>query len=420
MLQYKIDSSYRKSYLLTSALFVSNMGTTATFLAFFSYAYAKTGSAFHTGEVTLATLLASTFLGPFLGLITQKRGVFVCMVIPEILSALLLILIAYLDQIVLVYPAAFLLSVNGKLVGISRMSLIPNVIRKDQLIRFHAVLRATNRAALVIGSLVYGLIIHYSIYYIFYFDALTYMISAVFLVILHFQHDDWGTSSRISEKQPLGKIMYQLLEGYKILYLDPRINGIVFLGILSRFFYMSLPVLLLIMIKNDLQLSDREYGYLQAISRSLSFFVFVFLSEFLQKGWRYSQKIIILSFLIYGLGISTVSLVNDIRLVYFIFSLAELFFFIAVVYIHAYVQQNITSDKMPLASGSVGTGFSIASIGSLLVLLPLEQHLGAAPLLCLIGIGVCFSTFLFCGYRCCLARLSPAEMDRDVRQQDVG
>lgn len=381
------------SFLLTSALFVSTIGTAATTLGFFSYIYSKTNNPFDTGVVTMATLAVGIFLSPFLGILTKRKGVFFCMVIPEFISALLLIAIVYWDKIFIVYITAFLLGINSKLVGISRMSIVPTITEQKDLVRFNAVLRAANRAALIIGSLAYGMIINYSVFYVFYFDAFTYIVSSGLLLLLYMRHkSSYEVIYSDTKTHPIRMIIDQLVEGYKILYLDSSINFIVFLGMLSRFFYMSLPILLLVFIKNDLLLSDSEYGFLQAISRGVSFIVFILLAGFFKKiKWLTTKKVIFITFWIYGLSVWSIATLNNINSVYVVFSVAELSFFIAVVFVHAYMQQTVPSDKMPLASGSVGTGFSLASMASLVFFLFLAKSVNTRLLISTIGIGLIIS-----------------------------
>ena len=52
------------------------------------------------------------------------------------------------------------------------------------------------------------------------------------------------------------------------------------MGILARIFYMCIPILLLIFIKDILHLTDSQYGYTQTISRLASFIIFGILAKY--------------------------------------------------------------------------------------------------------------------------------------------
>lgn len=400
------------SFLLNAALFISTAGTTATTLGFLSYIFQKTNSPFDTGAVTISTLVVGMFLGPFLGVLVKNKGYFVSMVIPEFLSGILLLLFIILDQVYLVYIIAFLLGLNGKVVGIARLSFVPKLT--SSLVRFNAMLRAVNRLSMIVGSLIYGILVNYSLDLLFYLDALSYFLSALLLFFLHklYLEKDAQTDIEIQKKADIAKkklIFFKrfkmLIEGYKILFLNRDINLIVFLGIFSRFFYMALPVLLLLFIKHDLSLTDSEYGYSQTISRCASFLVFGFIAKYFSENIKIKIKpIVFYNFLIYGAITSLLYFVNDIYMLYVIYSLSELSLFSSVVFIHAYIQQILPQDKIAIASGSVSTGFSFGSICSLVVFTNLANSVSIRDLFFFIGIGLMISTLLTFGIHYILNR----------------
>lgn len=61
-------------------------------------------------------------------------------------------------------------------------------------------------------------------------------------------------------------------------------------------FYMCIPILLLIFIKDTLHLSDSQYGYTQTISRLASFIVFGILAKYFTINLATSFKSFVPSF----------------------------------------------------------------------------------------------------------------------------
>lgn len=201
------------------------------------------------------------------------------MVVPEIVSSFILLIFVFIDNLYLVYIIAFLIGFNNKILGIARLSFVPNIT--NDLVKFNALLRSINRLALISGSLLFSVIINYSLTLVFVIDAITYIISAYLLYRLNknVRIQSHSTISKTIRESIYDRIQL-LLKGYKLLFLNKKINFIVYLGILARIFYMCIPILLLIFIKDILHLTDSQYGYTQTISRLASFIIFGILAKY--------------------------------------------------------------------------------------------------------------------------------------------
>ena len=353
----------KNSFLLNSALFFSTMGSTATTLGFITYIFNTTHSPFNTGAVTIATLLVGMLLGPFLGILVKEKGLMWSMVVPEIVSGFILLTFVFIDNLYLVYIIAFLIGFNNKILGIARLSFIPNIT--NDLVKFNALLRSINRFALISGSLLFSVIINYSLTLVFVIDAITYIISAYLLYRLNknVRIQSHSTISKKTIRESIYDRIQLLLKGYKLLFLNKKINFIVYLGILARIFYMCIPILLLIFIKDILHLTDSQYGYTQTISRLASFIIFGILAKYFTINLVTSfKKILFPLFILYGGSIFCIGYIETIEQLYILYSISEILLFTAVVLVHAYIQSIFSQEELTLASGSVSTGFSIGSI----------------------------------------------------------
>ena len=366
----------KNSFLLNSALFFSTMGSTATTLGFITYIFNTTHSPFNTGAVTIATLLVGMLLGPFLGILVKEKGLMWSMVVPEIVSGFILLIFIFIDNLYLVYIIAFLIGFNNKILGIARLSFIPNIT--NDLVKFNALLRSINRFALISGSLLFSVIINYSLTMVFVIDAITYIISAYLLYQLNrnVKIQSYSTISQKTIRQNIYDRIQLLIKGYKLLFLNKKINFIVYLGILARIFYMCIPILLLIFIKDILHLTDSQYGYTQTISRLASFIVFGILAKYFTINLVTSfKKILFPLFLLYGGSIFCIGYIKTIEELYILYSISEILLFTAVVLVHAYIQSIFSQEELTLASGSVSTGFSIGSILSITIFTSLANVL---------------------------------------------
>ena len=389
----------KNSFLLNSALFFSTMGSTATTLGFITYIFNTTHSPFNTGAVTIATLLVGMLLGPFLGILVKEKGLMWSMVVPEIVSGFILLIFIFIDNLYLVYIIAFLIGFNNKILGIARLSFIPNIT--NDLVKFNALLRSINRFALIGGSLLFSVIINYSLTMVFVIDAITYIISAYLLYQLNrnVKIQSYSIISQKTIRQNIYDRIQLLIKGYKLLFLNKKINFIVYLGILARIFYMCIPILLLIFIKNILHLTDSQYGYTQTISRLASFIVFGILAKYFTINLATSfKKILFPLFLLYGGSIFCIGYIKTIEELYILYSISEILLFTAVVLVHAYIQSIFSQEELTLASGSVSTGFSIGSILSITIFTSLANVLPLHDIFFICGFGIIISTAIIIGY----------------------
>ena len=389
----------KNSLLLNSALFFSTMGSTATTLGFITYIFNTTHSPFNTGAVTIATLLVGMLLGPFLGILVKEKGLMWSMVVPEIVSSFILLIFVFIDNLYLVYIIAFLIGFNNKILGIARLSFVPNIT--NDLVKFNALLRSINRLALISGSLLFSVIINYSLTLVFVIDAITYIISAYLLYRLNknVRIQSHSTISKKTIRESIYDRIQLLLKGYKLLFLNKKINFIVYLGILARIFYMCIPILLLIFIKDILHLTDSQYGYTQTISRLASFIIFGLLAKYFTINLVTSfKKILFPLFILYGGSIFCIGYIETIEQLYILYRISEILLFTAVVLVHAYIQSIFSQEELTLASGSVSTGFSIGSILSITIFTNLANILPLHDIFFICGLGIIISAVIIIGY----------------------
>lgn len=389
----------KNSFLLNSALFFSTMGSTATTLGFITYIFNTTHSPFNTGAVTIATLLVGMLLGPFLGILVKEKGLMWSMVVPEIVSSFILLIFVFIDNLYLVYIIAFLIGFNNKILGIARLSFVPNIT--NDLVKFNALLRSINRLALISGSLLFSVIINYSLTLVFVIDAITYIISAYLLYRLNknVRMQSHSTISKKTIRESIYDRIQLLLKGYKLLFLNKKINFIVYLGILARIFYMCIPILLLIFIKDILHLTDSQYGYTQTISRLASFIIFGLLAKYFTINLATSfKKVLFPLFILYGGSIFCIGYIETIEQLYILYSISEILLFTAVVLVHAYIQSIFSQEELTLASGSVSTGFSIGSILSITIFTNLANILPLHDIFFICGMGIIISAVIIIGY----------------------
>lgn len=378
--------------LLNLALFISTVGSTGSILGFITYVFNKTNNALDTGAITIFTLLVGLFIGPFLGVLVNKKGFMWSMVVPELISGILMLLFCIYNNINLIYLIVFIIGINNKILGIARLSFIPYLT--TNLIKFNSSIRAINRIAMILGSLMFSLIVNYSINLLFFIDAITFFLSAYFLYLLNKKVKTSDLINKNAEYLIKEKTNI-LLQGYKILFLNNKINYIVVLGILARVFYAVIPTMLIILIKDVLYLDYSIYGYTQAISRTMSFIVFIIIAKYVDIDvMKYFKKLLFIIFMLYGVTVYSIGYAYDEYTVYIVYGISEICLFLAVVLIHSYIQSILTKHEMTLASGSVSTGFSIGAIISIVFFTKLSEYMSPNNIFHICGIGLIASVIL--------------------------
>ena len=236
---------------------------------------------------------------------------------------------------------------------------------------------------------------------VFVIDAITYIISAYLLYQLNrnVKIQSYSTISQKTIRQNIYDRIQLLIKGYKLLFLNKKINFIVYLGILARIFYMCIPILLLIFIKDILHLTDSQYGYTQTISRLASFIIFGLLAKYFTINLATSfKKDLFPLFILYGGSIFCIGYIETIEQLYILYSISEILLFTAVVLVHAYIQSIFSQEELTLASGSVSTGFSIGSILSITIFTNLANILPLHDIFFICGLGIIISAVIIIGY----------------------
>lgn len=379
--------------LLNGAVFITTMGSASTQLGFMTYVLRQTQSALDTGGVMLITLLVGMVLGPFLGLYVKRQKFMHSMVWPEMISGVLILVFLLFKRVDIIYAVAFFIGINNKVLGIARMSFVPFIA--GDLVKFNAMLRSINRVAMICGALLFSALVNVSLDALFFVDAVTYFISAYLLFLLNKR-----VQAGKDKNEEAVSVVQQLLEGYKLLFLDVRLRYVVMLGILARVFYAVIPIMLLILIKKECMWHESIYGYAQAISRAMSFLAFVFVVRYVKKDiLKYFMPLVVTCMVLYGIFIGSIGFVTTPLSLYLLYGISEICLFSGVVLVHAYVQEALSKHEIAIASGSVSTGFSMGSILSIVVFTTWNEVWPASLIFHICGIGLVLSALFVASYR---------------------
>ncbi|MDQ4076556.1 MAG: MFS transporter [Chloroflexota bacterium] len=177
----------RNFTLLWIAQFISTMGGGLTAIAASILVYRVTGSALSVGLMLMATALPSLFVGLVAGVFVDRYDRKRIMVAAELLRALLIALIPLLLPfgIAWLYVIVTLSSAIAQFFNPAHASVLPEVASDEELAAANSFMTVSQIGALTVGYAGAGLIATLSsIAWAFYLDAMTFVVSALCIVLI--------------------------------------------------------------------------------------------------------------------------------------------------------------------------------------------------------------------------------------------
>ncbi|MFC1577169.1 MFS transporter [Candidatus Omnitrophota bacterium] len=170
---------------------VSNFGDRLTQMALIAFVYQiAPGSSLALAKLTSFTVIPVLIIGPVAGVWVDRWNRKTVMVISDILRGFLVLLIPvfiFMNQILLVYLAVFLLYSVTRFFIPSRMAFIPELVTRDKLLSANSLANTTRMIGNAVGLVVAGFIVN--IKFIgavggFYIDSFTFFFSAALIAMI--------------------------------------------------------------------------------------------------------------------------------------------------------------------------------------------------------------------------------------------
>ena len=259
----------RNFRLMWTGQLVSTIGTALTSLAASIYVFRLTNSAWSVGLMLMATAAPSLLVGLFAGVFVDRYDRRMIMVICDGLRAVLVFLIPFLVviDVVWLYVIVALTSAIGQFYDPAHESVLPEVASDEELAAANSLIAIASFGSTAIGFAASGLIASAAdISWAFYTDALTFLISAVCILMIRIP------AFVSQEKTSAAVVLSNLGAGMKQLFNTP---------ILRSLFVALVPVMIAFGLANTLLLpfavralgaSEFEYGLQEGLT-SIGFVV---------------------------------------------------------------------------------------------------------------------------------------------------
>ena len=229
--------------IILSGQFVSQLGDKIYMLALSYYVLESTGSSAMMGLVLSSALFPSLILGFFSGTFIDRYNKKNIIVSTDIIRGMVIsgITVAYLMNTLtlpVIIISQILLSINAAFFDPAIPSVIPLIVKENQLTRANSLTQFIRGITTIIGPILGGIAVAYIGYtVIFIFNALSFFISGIFESFLRIPDIK-------KEKTITQSVLQDLLEGYTFILSDMRLVIIIIMVSVIHFFVGSTEVII--------------------------------------------------------------------------------------------------------------------------------------------------------------------------------
>jgi MFS family permease len=251
--------------LIWSGQLISQIGDGISRLALLWFVYAITGSPLKTSVIGLLQTIPPIVLGPVIGVYVDRLPKKLLLIVSDLLRALLIGLIPCLIPVEsftvsVLYLLVLLHAIATAVFGPALTAAVPAIVPKTQFTAANALLQGTTSLGIVFGPALSGLgIAAYGSQEVLCLNAATYVVSALFLMLVRFS--DFAPKA-ISETLR-STLMQDLIEGFRYGVVSrPVILLLTGTAALYTFGTAALTALFPVFARKMLDLGPVEVGYL--------------------------------------------------------------------------------------------------------------------------------------------------------------
>ncbi|MDR5694123.1 MAG: MFS transporter [Armatimonadota bacterium] len=265
----------RNYALLWTGQLVSQMGDRFHWLAISLWVYALTGSAIHVSLAMTAMTFGRVPFGLLSGVLVDRLNRKTVLIVSDLARAIVVATIPFLIvySIWYVYVAIFLVSSASVFFRPAMFAVIPQVVRKEDLMPANSFFSAMDTATEVIGPILAGVVVMRMGYATaLYLDAASYVVSALLVLAMTVP-----PLARTVESW-WGGIKKDMVEGFRYIWTHPLQRGL-FLSIFVIFWVAGLNSLQTPLAKGVLGVTDVQFGFMSGVHGA------GFLTASLLMGW---------------------------------------------------------------------------------------------------------------------------------------
>jgi len=378
----------RNFVLLWSGQFVSQIGDRLAMVAFPWLVYTATGSTLSTGLVLAIYTLPYVLFGMFAGATIDRLNKRRVMLAAELGRTILVLLVPLAADFALwsVFVLSFAVASLTVLFDPAKLSLLPDIVPKEQLLRANSLLATAETLTEVLGYASAGfLLAAVSTATAFRIDALTFVVSAFMLVLMAY-----SPPARAAQ-QAARSFGHELREGFAYMW---RHAGLLANTLLAVVFALGLGAsypLTFFLAVEVLDGGTRAFGVFEAaiaVGSLTGALAVAWLAKRLPVG-----RVILVGFALVGAGMTALAAAEHVWVAAVVFAVVGVFHAAALISIDTYVQQTVPEhirgrvwgSRFTLTQGSyalsVLAGGALAGVADVRVLFVAFGVLVAVPAL---------------------------------------
>jgi DHA3 family macrolide efflux protein-like MFS transporter len=262
----------RTSVLLTNPEFLrlwaglstSGLGDWVGYTALTLYMYKVTGSATALAILTIVRSLPVLLLGPFAGVVVDRFSRRRVMIVSDLARAFLYALLPFATSLPQIVTIAFLTSGISAFFRPAVTALIPDLVKKDQLMEANSLLFSTANLTMIVGPALGGLMVGFlGQGWAFRFDAVTFLVSAL---AIYFVIEKWQGRSIAQEAQGAKSWVKDLASGLGYIIRQRAVVVMTIEMMMMSLGMVAVTVLEVIFVKSILGAGDEGYGLLLSVA----------------------------------------------------------------------------------------------------------------------------------------------------------
>ncbi len=237
---------------------VSNLGDE---VAFFSIAvmvvFYWNGSAVDLSIVMIASSLPILLFGSFAGVFVDRWNKRYTMVVADLLRAFLALLFIFCTSVIQLSVVVFLISFVSRFFYPARVAIIPELLSDENLVEANSLSQLTYMISVIFGPVIGTSMIYlFGYFWIFVFDSLTYIFSAVSLMLLSYSPKAHG-----KRKRPL----LELKEGFSYILTNPTVKLTIAVFSFMMLFLGGMNVVYSIYVRDVIHMGVAGYGFIEVM-----------------------------------------------------------------------------------------------------------------------------------------------------------
>ncbi|NGN68836.1 MFS transporter [Streptomyces sp. A7024] len=286
---------------------LSALGDSFSYVALPLLVLHSTGSLLQMGLVTALTGAASILTGLFAGVVVDRFDRRRLLMLADAARCLLYLLIplawAFATPVWLIYAVVPLAGCFSMLFQVTYVTVVPSIVRPDQITKANGHMYATYAVAGVAGPALAGFVASVAgPAAAIGIDAATFAVSAVGIFFVRF--DGRPSSSGAAQR---GNVRQEFLAGAKFLFAHPVLRPLTLLLSLLTFLIYGLTDLVIYLIKHELHHPDTTVGYVLTAGTVGSFIASAAVARVRKRlgfGVAWVGAFVVAGFAIAGIGVA--------------------------------------------------------------------------------------------------------------------